>query len=36
MRESFPSMTLAELGSKFGIGKETTRKVIRRLGWFGS
>jgi hypothetical protein len=36
MHESSPSMTLVEIGSKFGIGKETTRKVIRRIGWLGS
>jgi len=28
-----PRMTLVELGSKFGVGKETARKVIRRLAW---
>lgn len=28
-----PNLTLVQLSSRFGIGKETARKVIRRLAW---
>lgn len=33
LHEEFPSMTLIEIGVKFGVGRETARKVIRRLIW---
>ncbi|HEX7893188.1 MAG TPA: hypothetical protein VF447_03285 [Terriglobales bacterium] len=29
-----PNLTLAQLGARFCVGKETARKVIRRLAWF--
>ena len=36
MRESFkknPSIKMADLGSLFGVGRETARKVIKEIIW---
>lgn len=36
MRQAYansPAIDMAELGKQFGVGRETARKVIRRLAW---
>ncbi|MFH1645773.1 MAG: hypothetical protein ABIB11_05055 [Candidatus Omnitrophota bacterium] len=31
--KSNPNLTMTELGKCYGVGRETARKVIRRLAW---